>query len=115
MRFIINLLITAVATYALSEVLDPHVEINSFSTALIFALVLAFLNAIVKPLLVILTLPVTIVTLGLFLLVINIIIIKIADYLVSGFHVQGWLWALIFSFLLSLFSALLLKLEKNLK
>jgi putative membrane protein len=115
MRFIINLLITAVAAYALSEVLDPHVSINSFSTAIIFALVLALLNAIVKPLLILLTLPITIVTLGLFLLVINIIIIKIADYFVSGFHVQGWLWALIFSFLLSLFSSLLLKLEKNLK
>jgi putative membrane protein len=115
MRFIINILITAIAAYALSEVLDPHVTINSFSTAVIFALVLAVLNTIVKPLLVLLTLPFTIVTLGLFLLVINIIIIKLADYFVSGFHVEGWLWALIFSFLLSLFSSLLLKLEKNLK
>lgn len=115
MRFLINLIITAIAVYALSEVLEPHVVIDTFGTALIFALVLAFLNAIVRPLLIILTLPITIVTLGLFLLIINIIIIKIADALVSGIHVNGWLWALIFSFLLSLLSSLLLKLEKNMK
>lgn len=115
MKFIINLLITAIAVYALSEVLSPHVEINSFSTAIIFSLVLAFLNAIIKPLLIILTLPVTIVTLGLFLIVINIIIIKLADALVSGIHVEGWLWALVFSLLLSVLTSLLHKLEKNMK
>ena len=84
MKFLINLLLTAVAVYFLSIVLKPHVQINSFGTAIIFALVLAFLNAIVKPLLVILTLPITIVTLGLFLLIINILIIKLADSLVGG-------------------------------
>lgn len=115
MRWIINLLITAVAVYVLSKVLEPHVTINSFTTAIIFALVLAVLNAIVKPLLVLLTLPITIVTLGLFLLIINIIIIKMADYFVSGFHVEGWLWALIFGFLLSILSTLLQKLGKSIK
>lgn len=115
MRFIINLLITAVAAYFLSKVLEPHVTINSFTTAIIFALVLAVLNAIVKPLLILLTLPITIVTLGLFLLIINIIIIKMADYFVSGFHVEGWLWALIFGFLLSILSTLLQKLGKSIK
>ena len=115
MKFIINLLITAVAAYALSELLDPHVSIDTFTTAIIFALVLAVLNALVKPILIILTLPITLVTLGLFLLIINIIIIKLADYFVSGFHVHGWLWALIFSLLLSLFTSLLHKLEQNIK
>ena len=115
MRFIINLLITAIAVYALSELLEPHVIIDSFGTAIIFALVLAILNTIVKPLLILLTLPITIVTLGLFLLIINIIIIKMADFFVSGIHVDGWLWALIFSILLSLVSSLLHKLEKNMR
>lgn len=113
MRWIINLLITAVVVYVLSKLLEPHVVINSFTTAVIFALVLAILNAIVKPLLIILTLPVTIITLGLFLLVINIIIIKMADSLVAGIHVDGWLWALIFGFLISVLSSILQKLEKR--
>lgn len=113
MKWLINLLITAVVVYVLSKLLEPHVVINSFTTAIIFALVLAFLNAIVKPLLVILTLPITIVTLGLFLLVINILIIKLADYLVPGIFVDGWLWALIFGFLLSVLASLLQKLAKD--
>lgn len=115
MKLILNLLLTAVAVYILSELLSPHVEIDTFSTAIIFAIVLAILNAIVKPLLILLTLPITIVTLGLFLLVINILIIKMADAFVSGIHVDGWLWALIFGFLLSLVSTLLHKLVKNMK
>lgn len=114
MKWLINLIITAVAVYVLSKLLEPHIRIDTFSTALIFALVLAFLNAIVKPLLIILTLPITIVTLGLFLLIINIIIIKLADSLVSGIYVDGWLWALIFGFLLSVLSSLLQQLTKNL-
>jgi len=113
MRFLINLLITAVVVYVLSKLLEPHVVIDSFSTALIFALVLAFLNAIVKPILVILTLPVTILTLGLFLLIINILIIKMADGLVNGIYVDGWLWALIFGFLISFLSSFVQKLEKR--
>ena len=115
MKWPINLLLTAVAVYVLSILLKPHVVINSFTTAIIFALVLAFLNAIVKPLLILLTLPITIITLGFFLLIINIIIIKIADSLVSGIHVDGWLWALIFGFLLSVFSSILHKLTKEAK
>ena len=74
MRFLINILITAVVVYILSKLLVPHVAINSFTTAIIFAFVLAILNFIVKPLLILLTLPITIITLGLFLLIINIII-----------------------------------------
>ena len=115
MKFLINLLITALAVYLLSKLLEPHISINSFTTAIIFALVLAVLNAIVKPLLIILTLPITIVTLGLFLLIINAAIILLADKFVSGVHVEGWLWALIFSLLLSLLSTLLHKLAKNMR
>ena len=113
MRFIINLLITAVVVYVLSILLKPHVAINSFSTAIIFALVLALLNAIVKPLIIILTLPLTIITLGLFLLVINVLIILLADKFVSGIKIDGFWWAFIFGLLLSVLSTILQKLEKK--
>jgi putative membrane protein len=113
MRFLINLLITAVAVYVLSKLLEPHVVISSFTTAIIFALVLAILNAIVKPLLIILTLPLTIITLGLFLLVINVLIILLADKFVSGINIDGFLWAFIFGLLLSVISAIVQRLQKR--
>lgn len=112
MKWIINILITAVVVYALSKLLAPHVTINSFTTALIFALVLAVLNAIIKPLLVMLTLPLTLITLGLFLLVINVLIILLADKFVSGINIDGFLWAFIFGLLLSVISTILHKLVK---
>ena len=113
MRFIINLLLTAVAVYILSKLLEPHVVINSFSTAIIFALVLALLNAIVKPLIIILTLPITIITLGLFLLVINVLIILLADHFVSGINIDGFFWAFIFGLLLSIISSVFQKSAKS--
>ncbi len=105
MKFIIQLLITAAVTYGLAMLLHPHVQVSSFVTALIFALVLALLNAIVKPLLIILTLPITIITLGLFLLVINVIIILLADRFVPGIKIDGFLLALIFGFLLTIITS----------
>ena len=113
MRFLINILITAIAAYALSKLLEPHIIISSLSKAIAFALVLAILNFIIKPILVILTLPITIFTLGIFLLIINAIIIKLAAHFVSGIKVEGWLWAIIFSLLLSLVSTILHKMEKR--
>jgi len=113
MRWVINILVTAVVVYLLSEVLKPHIVINSFSTAIIFALVLAVLNVIVKPIIVLLTLPLTIITLGLFLLVVNVIIILLADKFVSGIRVDGFLWAFIFGLLLSAVSAVINKLKKS--
>ncbi|MEO7959899.1 MAG: phage holin family protein [Ginsengibacter sp.] len=114
MKFILRLLITAAVAYGLAMILDPHVSISSFSSALIFVLVLAVLNAIVKPLLVILTLPITIITMGLFLLVINVLMILLADKFVSGIHVQGFLWAFIFGLLLSIISSAVVNIEKKL-
>jgi putative membrane protein len=101
MGFIVKVLITAVAAYAAAWLL-PGVAINDAKTAIIVALVLALLNTFIKPILVILTIPVTIITLGLFLLVINILIIKLTDSLVGGFTVDGWLSALLFSLIVSL-------------
>ena len=108
-----NILITAIVVYVLSKVLAPHVVINSFTTAIIFALVLAILNFIVKPLLVILTLPLTLITLGLFLLVVNVIIILLADKFVSGIKIDGFLWAFIFGLLLSVVTTVLNRLERR--
>ena len=106
MRLIINILIVGVAVLLLSYFL-PGVAVSSFLTALLVAAVLALLNALLRPLLVILTIPITILTQGLFLLVINALIILIADALIPGFEVDGFLWALIFSLFLSLVTWLL--------
>lgn len=104
MNFILRLLITAAIAYVLSKILTG-VHIDDYITAIIFALVLAVLNAIVKPILIILTLPITIITLGLFLFVINALIIIIADKFIDGIKVDGFFWALIFSLILSVLSS----------
>ena len=113
MRWIVNFLITAVLVYVLSKLLTPHIVINSFTTAIIFSIVLALLNAFVKPLIIILTLPLTIITLGLFLLVINVLVILLADKFVSGIKIDGFLWAFIFGLLLSIVSTVVHKLERK--
>jgi putative membrane protein len=82
-------------------------EINKFLTAFLVAVVLAFLNTIVKPILTILSLPITFFTLGLFLLIINAVIILFTDKLVDGFKVDGFWTALWFSLVLSIVSAIL--------
>jgi putative membrane protein len=104
MNFIIRLLITAAVAYGLSMVLSG-VHIPDFTDALIFALVLAILNVFVKPLLIILTLPISIVTLGLFLFVINALIILLADKFMDGITIDGFWWALVFSLILSVVSS----------
>ena len=101
MGFLIQLLISAVVIFVLAWLL-PGVEVAGYGTAIIVALVLAVLQLIVKPILVILTLPITIITLGLFLLVINALLIILLDYLIPGFSVANFWWALLFSVLLSI-------------
>ncbi|HVZ95701.1 MAG TPA: phage holin family protein [Chitinophagaceae bacterium] len=107
MKFIVNLLITAAVAYGLSMLLKPHILIDSYTTAIIFCLVLAFLNAILKPLLILLTLPVTILTFGIFLIILNVLIVMLADRMVNGIYIQGFWWALIFGALLSFASSLI--------
>jgi putative membrane protein len=106
MGFIIKILITAVAAYFAAYIL-PGVGITDIKTTIIVALALAVLNAIVKPILVALTIPITIITLGLFLLIINAIIVLLADYLIDGFTVDGLLSALLFSLIVSFVSYIL--------
>lgn len=104
MNFILRLFITALVAYGLSTLLSG-VHIPDFKDALIFALVLGLLNLFIKPLLVILTFPITIVTLGLFLFVINALIILLADKLMDGITIDSFWWALLFSLLLSAISS----------
>jgi putative membrane protein len=106
MKLILRILLSALAVVILSKIL-PGVGVDSYWTAILVAVVLSLLNFIVKPILVILTLPVTILTLGLFLLIVNAIIILLADSLVGGFQVDGIWWALLFSLLLSVLQSVL--------
>lgn len=100
MNFLIRIIISAIIVLILDHFMSG-ITVASFLTSIIVALVLGLLNTILKPILVILSLPVTIVTLGLFMLVINAAIIMICDYFVTGFKVNGFITALIFSVLLS--------------
>ncbi len=104
MNIILRLLITAAVAYGLTYILSG-VHFSDFKAAIVFALVLGVLNIIIKPILVLLTIPITIVTLGLFLLVINALMILLADKLMDSVVVDGFWWALIFSILLSVLSS----------
>jgi len=107
MNYIIKILTVALAVFVAAEVL-PGIQVTDFKTALLVALVLSILNAVVRPILVFMTIPATIVTLGLFLFVINACVILIADYLIAGgFEVSGFWWALIFSVFISILSSLI--------
>lgn len=106
MSLIANLLISALAVYLTAWVL-PGVSVKSFWSAIGIALVIAVLNVLVKPLLVLLTIPVTALTLGLFLFVIDALIILLAGKMLSGFQVDGFWWALLFSVIVSVVTNLL--------
>jgi putative membrane protein len=108
MKFLLRIVITAVVAFALSAVL-PGIYIDTFWTAIILSLVLAVLNFLLKPILIILTLPITILTFGFFLFIINALIVSLASRFVEGFKVRGFGWALLFSLLLSLLTSLLYK------
>jgi len=105
-NFILKILLSAVAVFVVARYL-PGVKIDDYVSALLVALALAFLNTIVKPILTILTIPITVVTLGLFMLAINAFIILFAERLVDGFHVDGFWWALAFSLILSFVTGIL--------
>jgi len=110
MGILINLLISSLAVFITAYFL-PGVHLNNFGTAVIVAFLLGLVNTFIKPILTILTFPITIITLGLFMFVINALVIWIVDYLVDGFSVDNFLWALIFSFIVSIISSLLKSLK----
>jgi putative membrane protein len=112
MKLILRILVTSILVMIISYVMKG-VIIDEFTTALSVAIVLGLLNAFVKPILVLFTLPVTIFTLGLFYLVINALMILLCDHLVDGFEVQSFWTAMIFSIILSLSQSIVFKLTNN--
>jgi putative membrane protein len=115
MKFIIQLVISTLAVLISAYFLSPHISIdnNSFITALVVAAVLAFLNTVLKPIMIVLTIPITIFSFGLFLLAINAFMIMLASKIVTGFHVTGFWWALLFSFILSIVTSILESVKKR--
>lgn len=105
MTLILKLLINAALVVLLAKVLSG-VAVDSYGTAVIVAIVLALLNLSVKPMLIILTLPVTILTLGLFLLIINGIVVWMAHKLVDGFDISGFWMGILFSILLTVLQSI---------
>jgi putative membrane protein len=111
-NFINKVIISTLAVLLVGSIL-PGVHVENVLVALLVALVLAFLNSIVKPLLILLTLPITLFTLGFFLLVINALIILIADKLIDQFSVDSFWTALFFSIILSLVTSVFESLAGN--
>ncbi|HEU0231461.1 MAG TPA: phage holin family protein [Burkholderiaceae bacterium] len=109
MEIILVWILNAVALLIVAYIL-PGINVASFGSALIAALVLGLLNTLVKPLLILLTLPITIVTLGLFLVVINALVFWFAGSILKGFQVGGFWWAVIGAIVYSLVSGLLSRL-----
>ena len=110
MKFVLRLLVTAAIAFILARFL-PGVHVDGYGTAIWFAIVLGLLNVFLKPLLIILTFPITLITFGLFLFVINTITVLLASDWVKGFDIDGFGWGLLFSLLLSIITTLLFREE----
>jgi putative membrane protein len=108
MNFLLRILITALVAFGLAHFLTG-IHVDTFWTALIFALILAVLNVLVKPVLIILTLPLTIITLGLFLFVVNTLVVLLASRFVRGFSIDNFWWGLVFALLLALITSVVFK------
>lgn len=107
MGFLIRILISAVAVYLAARFV-PGISMNGgIGTPLVVAIVLGLLNALLKPILVLLTIPITILTLGLFYLVINVAMVYLTANLVDGFAVHGFIAALLFSIVVSVITWLI--------
>ena len=105
-NFIIKYLIIAVVIMFGAKHI-PGIRIDSFETSIFVALAMGFANTFIKPILKLISFPITILTLGLFLLVINVLMVYLVDYFIRGFSVQGFIAPLIFSFILSFISYVL--------
>ena len=109
MSLLLVWLLSAVSLLAVAYIL-PGITVSSFGSALVAALVIGLLNTLVRPVLVLLTLPITIVTLGLFLLVINALVFWFAGSILNGFHVSGFWWAMLGALVYSVIASLLSRL-----
>lgn len=110
MKFILRLLVTAAIAFILAQLLSG-VHVDKYGTAIWFAIVLGLLNAFLRPLLIILTFPITLITFGLFLFIINTITVLLASDWVNGFAIDSFGWGLLFSLLLTLTTSILFKEE----
>lgn len=106
MSFIVNLLVSALVVFGLANIL-PGVAVSGFGSSILVAVVLGFLNAVIKPVLHILSIPITILTLGLFSFVITALIILLASALMGdSFHVDGFWYAMLFGVSLGIVNSL---------
>lgn len=110
MKLIIRLLVTAAIAFILAQIL-PGVHVAGYGTAIWFAIVLGLLNVFLKPFLIILTLPLTLLTFGLFLFIINTITVLLASDWVKDFDIDSFGWGLLFSLLLTMITSLLFREE----
>lgn len=110
MKLVIRLLITAAVAFILAQFL-PGVYVDDYWTAILFAIVLGLLNVFLKPFLIILTLPLTLITFGLFLFIINTVTVLLASNWVRGFEIETFGWGLLFSLCLTLITSLLFSAE----
>jgi putative membrane protein len=101
-------LLNSISVYATASLLEG-VEIKNFWSAVFVAALLAIVNVFIKPILIILSLPITILTFGLFVWVINALLIMLVDQMVTGFKVRSFSWALIFGLVMSVISWFLFK------
>ena len=112
MRIIIKLLINALALF-LTAWIVPGIQISSFWTAIIAAIVLAVINVIIRPIMLIITLPINIITLGLFTFFINALMLLLASDIVPGFFISGFLSAILGAIILTIISTVLHSLFKE--
>jgi putative membrane protein len=111
MGFLLQWLVSGLAIIITAYLL-PGVRVEGFFAALVTALILGLINAFIRPVLILLTLPLNILTLGLFTLVINALLIMLAAAVVPGFAVQGFWWALLFGLVLAVISYALASIVK---
>lgn len=103
---LITILLSTVAVFVTAHIL-PGVKIEGWGTALVVAIVLAIVNAFIRPLIFILTLPINILTLGLFTFVIIALMVMLVSAIVPGFHVNGFWWAMAFGLVLAIINGFL--------
>jgi putative membrane protein len=112
-KLLIRLIVNTLGIFIAAWILGDAVQITNIGVAILVALVLLVFNVTLKPLLIFLTLPATLVTFGLFLFVINALIIMAADSLIGGFSVANFWWAMLFSLVLSIVNGMLFSLGER--
>ena len=110
MNIFLKLIVLIIAVFVASYII-PGVTISSTSTLIVVSIVLGVVNAFLKPILVILTFPLTVITLGVFLLILNGLLVLLVSSIVPGFHVSGIFTAILFSIVVSVVGSLLSRLS----